>query len=217
MDVSEFFPIWSQLTNEEQNALNKAAVTTTIPTGTILHDGIGSCRGLYLVKTGQLRAYILSDKGREVTLYRLFPWDICLFTASCMMRSIQFNIIIEVEKSCEVINIPAGTYQGIMEGSAVLANYTNQIMASRFSEVMWLVEQIMWSSFDKRLASFLINESRIDDSRSLVITHDKIANHLGTAREVVTRMLKYFQSEGLVKLTRGTIELLSIEERYPEE
>lgn len=217
MNISEFFPIWSQLTTEEQDTLNSAAVTTTIPAGTILHDGIGSCRGLYLIKSGQLRAYILSDKGREVTLYRLFPWDICLFTASCMMRSIQFNITIEVEKDCEVINISASTYQKVMEDSAVLANYTNQIMASRFSEVMWLVEQIMWSSFDKRLAAFLITESRIEDSRSLSITHDKIANHLGTAREVVTRMLKYFQSEGLVKLTRGTIELLDIESRYPEE
>jgi len=72
---------------------------------------------------------------------------------------------------------------------------------------MWLMEQIMWRSFDKRLAAFLLEESALEDTRELKITHEKIANHMGTAREVVTRMLRYFQNEGLVKLTRGTVEL----------
>ena len=72
---------------------------------------------------------------------------------------------------------------------------------------MWLMEQIMWKSFDKRLALFLVEESRIEETDSLKITHEKIAAHLGTAREVVTRMLRYFQSDGMVKLTRGTVEL----------
>jgi CRP/FNR family transcriptional regulator len=73
---------------------------------------------------------------------------------------------------------------------------------------MWLMEQIMWKSFDKRLAGFLVEESRIEETTALKITHEKIAAHLGTAREVVTRMLRWFQSEGMVKLTRGTVELL---------
>ena len=73
---------------------------------------------------------------------------------------------------------------------------------------MWLMEQIMWKSFDKRLAAFLLEESRLEESPVLKITHEKIAAHLGTAREVVTRMLRYFQSEGMVKLTRGSIEIV---------
>ena len=80
-------------------------------------------------------------------------------------------------------------------------------MASRFSEVMWLIEQIMWKSFDRRLAAFLLEESALDGGDTLRITHDRIAAHMGTAREVVTRMLRYFQSEGMVSLTRGAIEL----------
>ena len=95
-----------------------------------------------------------------------------------------------------------------MEESAVVANYANQLISSRFSEVMWLMEQIMWKSFDKRLASFLLEESALENTPSLKITHEKIANHMGTAREVVTRMLRYFQGEGMVKLTRGTVELV---------
>ena len=90
----------------------------------------------------------------------------------------------------------------------MVANYANQLISSRFSEVMWLMEQIMWKSFDKRLATFLLEESALEGSSSLKITHEKIANHMGTAREVVTRMLRYFQSEGMVKLTRGTVEII---------
>ena len=94
-----------------------------------------------------------------------------------------------------------------MRQSAVLANYTNQLMATRFSEVMWRMEQILWKRQDRRLAAFLLEESALEESSLLRITHDKIANHLGTAREVVTRMLRYLQSEGMVRLSRGAIEL----------
>ncbi|MCD8084002.1 MAG: helix-turn-helix domain-containing protein, partial [Clostridiales bacterium] len=91
------------------------------------------------------------------------------------------------------------------------ANYTNEIMASRFSDVMWLVDQIMWKSFDRRLAAFLLEESSLENTSTLKITHEMIGNHLGTAREVVTRMLRYFQSEGMVKLSRGTLELTDVD------
>lgn len=94
-----------------------------------------------------------------------------------------------------------------MESSAPLANFTNEVMASRFSDVMWLIEQVMWKSFDKRLADFLLNEANIEGTNVLKITHEAIGNHLGNPREVVTRMLKYFVSEGLVALSRGTIEI----------
>ena len=91
--------------------------------------------------------------------------------------------------------------------SASVANYTNEIMASRFSEVMWLMEQIMWQSMDRRVAAFLLEEMSIEDTDCLHITHESIAHHLGTHREVVTRMLRYFQREGMVRLARGAIQI----------
>jgi CRP/FNR family transcriptional regulator len=166
------------------------------------------CTGLLLIKSGLLRAYILSDEGREITIYRLFERDMCLFSASCIMRSIQFEITIEAEKDTELWVIPAEIYKSIMEESAPVANYTNELMATRFSDVMWLIEQILWKSLDKRVAAFLLEESAIEDSNELKITHEIIANHLGSHREVITRMLRYFQSEGMVRLSRGTIVLL---------
>ena len=164
-----------------------------------------------MVRSGQLRAYILSEEGREITLYRLFEMDICLFSASCMMHSIQFDITIEAERDTDFWLIPTDVYKQMMATSAPLANYTNEIMASRFSEVMWLMEQIMWKSFDQRLAAFLLEEARLEGSDQLKMTHEIIGNHLGSAREVVTRMLRYFQNEGMVKLSRGTVEILNPE------
>ena len=163
-----------------------------------------------MVASGQLRAYILSEEGREITLYRLLEQDICLFSASCIIRSIQFDITVTAEKDSTFWLIPTETYKDLMDKSIAISNYTNEIMASRMSDVMWLMEQVMWQSFDKRLAGFLIEESNLNESLSISITHEAIANHLGTAREVVTRMLKYFQSEGLVTLSRGIITIVNM-------
>ena len=208
MDFANFFPIWNKLTPEHQNRLRNSAEFLTAKAGTVVHNGSMDCLGLLLICSGQLRVYTLSSEGREITLYRLFEHDICLFSASCVMPNIQFDVIIEAEKDTQMWVLPSCLFKDLMEESAVVANYANQLISSRFSEVMWLMEQIMWKSFDKRLASFLLEESALENTPSLKITHEKIANHMGTAREVVTRMLRYFQGEGMVKLTRGTVELV---------
>ena len=211
MKLEDFFPFWQGLSEEWKARLTEAAVYRKIEKGTVVHSGSADCLGLLLVCSGQRRAYIISEEGREITIYRLFERDICLFSASCMMRNIQFDITIEAEKDTEAWVIPPKLYRKLTEESAAAANYTNEVMGSRFSEVMWLMEQIMWNRFDRRLASFLLEESALEGSDSLLITHEKIANHLGSAREVVTRMLRYFQREGLVELSRGTICILSRE------
>lgn len=209
MDFTEYFPIWGQLTNAQQNRISSAIIHKSVEKGTILHYGSTHCTGLLLVERGQLRAYLLSDEGRELTIYRLFDRDLCLFSASCIMHSIQFEVMVEAEQDTSFWIVPAEVYQEVMRDSAPLANFTNEIMATRFSEVMWLMETILWKSFDKRLAGFLIDESAVEQSAVLTMTHETIARHLGTAREVVTRMLRYFQSEGMVKLSRGRIELMN--------
>lgn len=208
MELDAYLPIWKQLTKEDQRALSEAAVFRSVPKGTILHNGSADCIGVLVMKSGQLRSYIVSDEGKEVTLYRLLERDICLFSAACMMSSIRFEVTIETEKDSEVWLIQQDVYHSVMEHSAPLANYTCQLLASRFSEVMWLMDQILFKRFDARLATFLLEESTIEGSDSLEITHERIANHMGTAREVVTRMLKYFQEESMVSLTRGGVTLL---------
>ena len=210
MDFAQYFPIWNKLTENQQERIRAVSDFTTVKSGTILHDGSPECMGMLLVRSGQLRAYILSEEGREVTICRFFEMDICLFSASCVMPNMQLNVFIEAEKDTELWVIPACLYQNLMDESLPLTKYSHDLITNHLSEVMWLMEQIMWKSFDKRLARFLLEESALEDTLCLKITHEKIANHMGTAREVVTRMLRYFQSEGMVNLTRGTVELTDL-------
>ena len=97
-----------------------------------------------------------------------------------------------------------------MDSSTAVANYTSQLMASRLTDAMWLIEQVMWKGFDVRLASFLVEEASLEGTTTLSITHERIAAHMGSAREVVTRMLRYFQDEGLVELSRGHVHLADL-------
>ena len=211
MEISTFFPVWERLSSKQQTALSSAAFSRTVARGEIIHNADTDCTGLLLVESGQLRAFILSAEGREITLYRLFERDLCLFSASCMMRSLQFDVTIQAEKDTEFWSIPAGVYQQLMTQSAAVANYTNELMASRFSEVMSRMEQFMWKSMDKRVAAFLLQEADIEGTCALRITHETIANHLGSHREVITRTLRGFQHAGMVKLSRGMVTLVDRE------
>lgn len=211
INYADYFPFWKDLTEPQRTTLNHAITLRHAAKGTILHNGSEDCVGLFLVLQGQLRAYIVSDEGREITLYRLLERDMCLFSAACMMNSIQFDITISAERNSEVLHIPTKAYQELMLQSAPVANYTNELMASRFSDVMWLLDQILYKRLDARLAAFLLEESELDETRELKLTHEAIAHHLGSAREVVTRMLKYFQTEGIVALSRGGVAIMNEE------
>ena len=211
MEFAEYLPIWDKLTAEQQQRVAGVIEFRSVKKGTHIHDSSAECLGLVMVRSGQLRAYILSEDGREITISRLLEYDVSLLSASCVMPDMQFNVMIEAEKDTQFWSIPACLFKNLSDESLAVSNYARDLLSSNFSELMWLMEQIMWKSFDKRLAAFLLEEASIEETDSLKITHEKIANHMGTAREVVTRMLRYFQSEGLVRLTRGSIEIVSEE------
>ena len=210
MEFTECFPVWDKLTQAQQQDILRSVSSREFKKGAIIYDGTTGCTGFIVVESGQLRAFITSEDGREISIYRLFERDICLMSASCILNSIQFDISIETERDSRMWVIPPELFQRIMKESAPLANYTNEVMQQRLSDVMWLIEQILWKRLDKRIAAFPIEESTLDDSTTLTTTHEQIARHLGTAREVVTRMLRTFQSEGMVRLSRGSIELTDL-------
>lgn len=210
MPLSSYLPFWQKIDAAEQAKLTVSAQKRTFHKGQTVSGG-NECTGLFVVCSGQLRAFILSETGKEVTLYRLLSRDICLMSASCMLHSLQFDIQIEALEETVVYQIPTDIYKSLMETNAAVANYTNELMASRFSEVLWLVDQVLNHRLDSRLAALLLEEKDLTGSNTLVCTHEQLGNHLGSAREVVTRMLRYLQSEQLVRLTRGKIEILNDE------
>ncbi len=208
MEISQYLPFWTKLTGSQQEQILNVTEIRNVKKGIRIHDSSEECLGLVILKQGQLRAYILSEDGREITIGRLFDYDVSLLSASCVMPDLQFNIMIEAEKDTQFWSIPACLFKNLVEESLAMSNYARSLISNNLSDLMWLMEQIMWKSFDKRLAAFLLEEAAIEGTTELKITHEKIAAHMGTAREVVTRMLRYFQNEGMVRLTRGTIEII---------
>jgi len=211
MEFVSYLPFWNGLTAAQKAKVAEVIELRTVKKGTRIHDSSADCLGLVIMHSGQLRSYILSEDGKEITVGRLLDYDVSLLSASCVMPDLQFNVMIEAEKDSQFWSIPACLFKNLADESLAVSNFSRSLISGNLSELMWLMEQIMWRRFDARLADFLLEESRLENSMLLNMTHEKIANHMGTAREVVTRMLRYFQSEGIVRLTRGAIELTDLD------
>ena len=208
MELKEFFPFWKTLTPDQQARMTASARAYTAKKGEVLHRGQADCLGLVCVQSGVLRAYTISDEGREITLYRLYQRDVCLFSASCAMRAVDFDIFIEADQESLLWIIPPEVYRQLMEQSAPAANFTNELMAGHFSDVMWLLDQVLNKKLDARLAAFLLEAADRENSDFLSLTHKAVAGELGSAREVISRMMKYLQSEGMVAVSRGCVQLV---------
>lgn len=207
IQLRDCFPFWEALTEEQRGTLEKNAVKRRFEKGRLLHAGQEDCVGLIAVAEGLLRVFTVSEEGKELTLYRLLERDVCLFSASCIFQDIRFDVMVSAAEETEVYHIPAEIYRQLMETSLPVMEYTSRLMASRFSDVMWLMDQVMNKKLDSRLAAFLLEEADRAGQDRLELTHEEIGGHLGSAREVVSRMLKHFQKEGLVGLGRGSITL----------
>ena len=211
MHISDCFPNWDRLEPQVREELEAAAMARTAKKGELIHNGSAGCTGLILVRSGQLRVFAPSEDGREITLFRLLERDVCLFSAACVIHDLQVELCVQAETDAAFWQISPEVYRTLMERSPALLQFTNQLTAGRFSDVVWLMNQVLWKRFDQRLAAFLLEERALSGSDTLRITHEAIGNHLGTAREVVTRMLNYFRDEGLVRLSRGTVAILDPE------
>ena len=177
--------------------------------GTNIHNG-NECTGIILIRSGSLRLYILSDEGKEITLYRLFPGEMCMLSASCVLNNITFDVFVDSEENSECIIVGGCAYAALAERCDAAKIFALETALSRFSNVMWVMQQILFMSMDKRLAIFLLDEISKSGGDTVHLTHEQIAKYMGSAREVVTRMLKYFSSEGIVELSRGGIKVTDL-------
>ena len=157
--VTGALPYFKRLTESEKQIYIDKMRRERFRKGENIHSGERDCEGLMIVKSGRLRVYIISDTGREATLFRPVPGEACVFTASCIMRNIDFEVIIDAEEDSEVLILPVQNYQEVIRTSKEAEDFTNQVIAARFSDVMWVMEQILFTSLDKRLALFLLDQS----------------------------------------------------------
>ena len=203
------FPFWNELSQTEKETFVNSSQYISFPKGTNIHNG-NECTGIILIRKGSLRLYILSDEGKEITLYRLFPGEMCMLSASCVLNNITFDVFVDAEENSECIVVGGCAYAALAERNTAAKIFALETALTRFSDVMWVMQQILFMSMDKRLAIFLLDEVSKTGGDTVHLTHEQIAKYMGSAREVVTRMLKYFSSEGMVELSRGGIKLIDI-------
>ena len=206
--LSQKLNFWDKLNPDEQKKLCANTMLYKYNAGQNIHNASNQCVGVLLVKSGELRTYIMSEDGREITLYRLSDGNVCILSASCILQNITFDVYIDAECDTEVFIINSAYFSKLIEQNIYAENFSLKIAVDMFSEVMWTMEQILFMSFDKRLAVFLLEEISKTGSDILNLTHEQIAKYMGSAREVVSRMIKYFEKEGIVKLSRGAVEII---------
>ncbi len=207
MEIIKDMEFYNLLTDSEKSLVMQTSAKKSYGKGERIHGDNGECSGMLIVLSGKLRAYMLSEQGREITLYYLEKDEICIMSASCVMNCIAFEVHIEADSHTTVVQIPAQTFSTIEKQNIYMQNYALKLAVERFSDVMWAMQQLLFFSMDKRLAMYLYDESSKAKTLELIVTHEEIAKSLASAREVVTRILQNFQKAGIVELSRGKIAI----------
>lgn len=204
---NKILPFWNELSPSEKSYICEHSSSESYPKGANIHSG-SDCSGVIFVKTGSLRLYIMSEEGKDITLYRLHPGDMCMLSASCVLESITFDVFVDAEEPSECYIISGSAFSALSEKKPQVKIFALETAVKRFSDVMWVMQQILFMGIDKRLAIFLNDEISRTGSDTVLLTHEKIASYIGSAREVVSRMLKYFASENIVEVSRKGVKIL---------
>ena len=201
------FSFWNHLTNAQKELLNNHTHVRRFAKGTLLFGGEDDCLGVVLVKKGGRRVYSLSDDGRDVTLYRVFPGEVEVLTATCTLKNVTYQVFVEADEDTEVLLTDSATFGQVTEANIYARCAAYERATARLSEMRWALQQMLFLSADKRLARFLLDESGKLQSDELKLTQEQIARYMGSAREVVSRLLKYFSEAGMVRSGRGTVTI----------
>lgn len=206
--VSSRLEFWEHLSAEEKELIRQQTVKVSYDKNRNLYHSNNECLGVLLIKKGGLRGYLLSEDGREVTLFRVAEGEVCVMSASCALNRLTLEVHIDTEAATEAYLIRSSTFVHLKDQNIYVENYLYKSVAEKFSDVMWAIEQILFMSLDKRLAVFLLDEMARTRSDELHLTQEQIARYIGSAREVVSRTLKSFQAEGMIRQSRGTVWIL---------
>lgn len=207
-DIGQYFPFWGSLNEAEKNLITNNSQVIKYEKGFQMPQCEQGCNGIMIVLSGQMRTYISSEEGREVTLFRVFKDEVCVLSAAGLMDAIVFDVMIDAVEASEILMIPVAVLEPMIKRHPEMEAYIYRTATERFSEVVWIMQQILFLSVDKRVAQFIWDEITRTGVVDVTLTHDEIARYIGSAREVVTKVLKYFQSEGVVVLSRGKISIV---------
>lgn len=202
------FPFWESLTEAQRAEIVNNTTRNLCEKKTRLHFGGGECAGVQIIGSGRARVFITSPGGGDITLFRLLDGDVSILSAACMLNGMDIELDMEMETDCEIYTIPKKVYRKLYDESSAVKDYTMEMISEKFSDIMWLFNQFVFSNVASRIAGALLEHRAIEGGDELRLTHEDIAKDAGTAREVVSRILKQFQADGLVKLTRGKVTVI---------
>lgn len=191
---------------EDMAASGRAA---SVAPGRHLLDAGGTCEHVILLGSGNVRVFIPGSTGREVTLYHVRPGEICPLNLLCVLLGTRSPAIARVEAWLDMLLVPREVFRDWVERHTVLRDFAFQVMATRLVEVVTQVEQVTFQRMDRRLAEYLLTrfDSQSVARPAVAVTHEQVAMDLGSAREVVSRLLKDFERKGAVELGRGRLML----------
>lgn len=205
LTLLESLEFWPHLTEDERALALASSRFENYKKGQLVHNCTGNCVGLVLVNSGLLRTYLISQEGREVTLFRQKPGQVCILAASCIIKQITFSSFISAETDTNALIINAHAFRQLAESNIHVQCYMYKLATERFSDAIFAMEQLLFMGFDRRLAIFLLEVVSGSGSDRIDMTHEQIAKNTGSAREVVTRMLKRFAEDGILELRRGAV------------
>jgi CRP/FNR family transcriptional regulator, anaerobic regulatory protein len=193
--------------NRFRDSFFQQAIPTHVAIGSPICDQGMQCQHLALIISGVARVFKLGENGREITLYRIGPGESCILTASCIVSASPFPAFAICEEKIEALVIDSATVKQWTDKYSAWRNYLFSLISGRLGDVISVIEEIAFRRVDQRLADYLLQRGSGDNQQNIKITHQAIASDLGTSREVVSRILKDFEHQGLISVSRGQLQI----------
>ncbi|MCE2947439.1 MAG: Crp/Fnr family transcriptional regulator [bacterium] len=197
------YPVLAGLPAESFDALVDQARLLEVPAGTLMFDDHAACEAMPFLLEGAIRVSKVSSTGREILLYRVHAGEACVLTSGCLVGRTAYSARGVVEREARLVAVPEPVFRRLVAGDESFRTYVFSLFSARLGELMALVEAVAFQRLDQRLAALLLGRGRV-----LQVTHQSIADELGSVREIVTRLLHHFADDGLVRLSRERIEIL---------
>ncbi len=206
MNIVELFPM---LTGELGKAFDQQAERMHFEKGSVLYEQGFPCPFVAFIISGIARVFKIGESGREITLYRIQPGQICILSSTCSISDKHFPAIAEVEEDVVTMVLPGRAFRDLVSRFFAMQKLINDTIADRLMEMMTVIDDVAFRRVDLRLAERLLRESLPPKSPDVDTTHARLAHELGSSREVISRILKEFERRGIVNLERGRVEILS--------
>lgn len=198
---------YEDLTDDEKILVGDNVSIRSYSKDEIIHSHNGACIGLIHVISGGIRVGIYSEEGRWITLYKLSEGDTCVVSAACVLHEIRFESAMVASDDTSVLILNSQTLAKLVESNLKVKCYSYEVATKRFSSALFVLQEMILTGFDRRLARYLLAEYKRTGSRELRMTQESIATEVNSAREVVARMLRQFALEDLVEVSRGIITI----------